>query len=55
MDSNPPVDLGEGVGPGPPPGEEDGQADGLEDLGGDTDADGVERSLFREDLSDELE
>lgn len=45
--------LVEGVGAGSPPREEYRQADGLQDLGGSTDANGVERPLLSEDLSED--
>lgn len=47
--------LLKGVGPGSPPVENQSQANGLEQLGSDIDADDVKRSLFTEDLSDELQ
>ena len=47
--------LVEGVGPGSPPGEEHGQAHRLEQLGGDTDTDGIEGALLGEGLGEELQ
>lgn len=47
-------DLLKRVGSGSPPGEEDGETEGLNELGSQADADGVERSLLYEDLSNVL-
>lgn len=49
-----PNDLLEGVGAGAPPGEEHGETDGLEDLGSQTDGDGVEGTSLSEDLGEKL-
>lgn len=46
--------LVEGVGAGAPPGEEDGKTDSLEDLGSDSDADGVKGTLLSDGLDEDL-
>ena len=46
--------LVEGVGASSPPGQEQAEADGLENPGYGTHGNGIKRSLFGENLADEL-